>query len=193
MRADDQVPAVTYAHDDPVVVIIGSGAGGGTLAHELCAQGVGVVLIEAGPRFAPQDFINDEWAAYEQLTWRDRRTSSGSSPAVRLFPDTPTWVCKAVGGSTVHWGAVSMRLQAHELRARTVYGAVPGTSLIDWPLDLAELAPYYDRAERNMGVAGTQGLPPLPANNNFKLLAAGARRVGYRAVSLGTLAINARP
>ena len=46
--------------DDSVVVIIGSGAGGGTLANELCQKGIKVVVLEAGAMQSPASFINDE-------------------------------------------------------------------------------------------------------------------------------------
>ena len=190
----DHVAAVTYDDDDDsLVVIIGSGAGGGTLAHELCARGIAVVLLESGPRIEMDAFLNDEWGAYEQLTWTDRRTLSGTSPAAILFPETPTWVVNAVGGSTTHWGGVCMRIQAHEFKARSTYGAIDGASLLDWPVGIEEMAPYYDCAEAKMGVSGTQGIPPLPATNNYKIFAAGARRVGYRDVDHGNLAINPVP
>ncbi len=48
-------------NDDSVVVIIGSGAGGGTLGNELAQKGIDVVILEAGPRIEYEDFINDEW------------------------------------------------------------------------------------------------------------------------------------
>ena len=52
----------TYSQgDDSVVIVVGSGAGGGTLSNELCKQGVKVVLLEAGKRESPATFINDEW------------------------------------------------------------------------------------------------------------------------------------
>ena len=47
-------------NDDGVVVIVGSGAGGGTLGNELAQKGVKVVILEAGPRVEIQDFINNE-------------------------------------------------------------------------------------------------------------------------------------
>ena len=50
--------------DDGVVVVIGSGAGGGTLANELCQKGIKVVLLEAGKRTENQEFVNDEWASF---------------------------------------------------------------------------------------------------------------------------------
>ena len=60
-------------YDDSIVVVIGSGAGGATVAHELCEKGIKVVVLEAGPRFTVDDFHNNELAAYQQLTWADKR------------------------------------------------------------------------------------------------------------------------
>ncbi len=51
-----------------MVVIVGSGAGGGTLANELCRKGVEVVLLEAGKRHTPDDFVNDEWEMFFKLS-----------------------------------------------------------------------------------------------------------------------------
>ena len=98
-------------NDSSVVVIIGSGAGGGTLANELCQKGVDVVVLEAGTRQSTSTFINDEWASFEQLAWRDRRTSSGSWRIATDFPNLPVWVCKTVGGSTTHWSGCSLRMR----------------------------------------------------------------------------------
>ncbi|HEY7043939.1 MAG TPA: hypothetical protein VH419_09760, partial [Nocardioidaceae bacterium] len=88
---------------EPVVVIIGSGAGGGTVAHELTARGIGCVLLEAGPYLTAADYVNDEWAAFSQLAWLDMRTTSGSWRVATDFPNLPAWIVKAVGGSTTHW------------------------------------------------------------------------------------------
>jgi choline dehydrogenase-like flavoprotein len=178
--------------DDGVVVIIGSGAGGGTLANELTQRGVGVVLLEAGKHLTADDFVNDEWAGYEMLSWLDKRTASGTWRVAKDHPDAPSWHCQVVGGTTVHWSACCYRLIEDEMRARTVYGDVPGTTLIDWPITLRELEPYYDRAESKMGVTRTNGLPPLPANNNFKVMYAGAKALGLH-VTTGRHAINAVP
>jgi choline dehydrogenase-like flavoprotein len=51
-------------NDDSVVVIVGSGAGGGTLGNELAQKGVKVVVLEAGKRLDFSDFINDEWPSF---------------------------------------------------------------------------------------------------------------------------------
>ncbi|HYI54517.1 MAG TPA: NAD(P)-binding protein, partial [Microlunatus sp.] len=62
---------------EPVVVIIGSGAGGGTVAYELATRGIRCVVLEAGPYLVADDYENDEWAAFNQMAWLDLRTTSG--------------------------------------------------------------------------------------------------------------------
>ena len=179
--------------DDSVVVIIGSGAGGGTLANELCQKGVPVVLLEAGARQSSASFINDEWGSFGQLAWLDKRTTSGSWRVAKDFPNLPAWICKTVGGTTTHWAGASLRIQAHEFKARTNYGNIDGANLLDWPLTLADLEPYYDRAEKKMGVTRTNGIPGLPGNNNFRVMYAGAQKMGYKTCHTGRMAINSRP
>jgi len=179
--------------DDSVVVIIGSGAGGGTLANELCQKGVKVVVLEAGGTQSNASFINDEWKAFSQLAWLDKRTTSGSWRVAKDFAGLPAWICKTVGGTTTHWAGASLRFQEHEFRARTVYGDIKGANLQDWPLTLRELAPYYGKAEDKMGVTRTHGIPGLPGNNNFKVMYNGATRLGYKEVHTGNMAINSRP
>jgi choline dehydrogenase-like flavoprotein len=191
---DDDVAAVTFEKvDDSLVVIIGSGAGGGTLANELCQKGIDVVVIEAGPRFSENDIENDEWAMYDKLTWRDKRSTTGSSPIAKNFPEAPTWVCKGVGGSTLHWAGMCPRFQDYEFETLSTYGGVPGANILDWPISLEDVAPFYDRAEEKMGVSGTHGIPRLPENNNYKVMSAGASRLGYRQFDTNNLAINTDP
>lgn len=180
-------------NDDSVVVIIGSGAGGGTLGNELAQRGAKVVVLEAGGRHEIADFVNDEWASFTQLAWADTRTTGGSWRVAKDFPNLPAWIVKAVGGSTTHWAGASLRFAAHEFKPRTHYGAIEGANLADWPITLAELEPYYARAEDKMGVTGTNGIPRLPGNNNYKVLAAGAKKLGYKEFHTGNMAINSQP
>jgi choline dehydrogenase-like flavoprotein len=180
-------------NDDSVVVIIGSGAGGGTLANELCQKGIKVVNLEAGKRESPASFINDEWKSFGQLAWTDPRTTSGNWRVAKDFSGLPAWICKTVGGTTTHWAGASLRLQAHEFKAKSTYGEIQGASLLDWPLTLKELEPWYAKAEDKMGVTRTNGIPGLPGNNNFKIMHAGAKKLGYKEVHTGRMAINSRP
>ena len=180
-------------NDDSVVVIVGSGAGGGTLANELCQRGLKVVLLEAGQRQSTATFHNDEWFAFNQLAWLDKRTTSGNWRIAKDFPNLPAWICKTVGGTTVHWAGASLRLKEHEFKTKTIYSDVKGANLLDWPIALAGLEPYYAKAESKMGVTRTNDIPGLPGNNNFKVMYNGATRVGYKTVHTGRMAINSRP
>jgi choline dehydrogenase-like flavoprotein len=179
--------------DDSVVVIIGSGAGGGTLANELCQKGIKVVVLEAGAVQSSETFIQDEWKSFGQLAWLDPRTTSGTWGVAKDFAGLPAWVCKTVGGTTTHWAGASLRFQEHEFKVRTTYGEIKGANLMDWPVTLKELEPYYARAENKMGDTRTNGIPGLPGNNNFKVMYSGATKLGYKEVHTGRMAINSRP
>src|SRR5580698_1005798 len=180
-------------NDDSLVVIVGSGAGGGTLGNELAQKGVKVVILEAGPRTELQDFINNEWESFTQLAWTDMRTTSGNWRVARDFATLPAWIVKSVGGSTVHWAGASLRFDEHEFRIRSAYGNVPGANALDWPITLAEMEPWYAKAEDKMGVTRTNGIPGLPGNNNFRVMEAGAKKLGYKEVHTGRMAINSEP
>ena len=179
--------------DDSVVVVIGSGAGGGVLATDLALKGIKTVCLEAGGRHEIEDFVNDEWGSFAQLAWTDMRTTSGSWRVAKDFANLPAWIVKAVGGSTTHWAGASLRLQDFELKARTTYGEIKGANLLDWPLTLAELEPYYAKAESRMGVTLTNGIAGLPSSNNFKTFEKGAKSLGYKEVHSGRMAVNSAP
>lgn len=180
-------------NDDSVVVVIGSGAGGGTLGSELALKGIDTVILEAGGRHEIEDFENDEWGNFVKISWLDKRTTSGSWRVANDFSGLPAWIVKAVGGSTVHWAGASLRLQEHEFKTRSTYGEVEGANLLDWPITLADLEPYYDKAEDRMGVTRTNGIEGLPGNNNFKVFKAGADALGYKECHTGRMAINSSP
>ncbi len=151
------------------------------------------MLLEAGGRHEIEDFSNDEWGMFGQISWLDKRTTSGSWRVAKDFAGLPAWIVKGVGGSTVHWAGASLRFQEHEFKVKSTYGDVAGANLLDWPISLAEMAPYYDRAEDKMGVTGTHSIPRLPGNNNFRVLAAGAKKLGYKEFHTGNMAINSQP
>lgn len=165
--------------DASVIVVIGSGAGGGTVANELAQKGIDVVCLEAGSRLTLADVVNSPPAMDAKMGWHDKRMGAF------------LWVCKTVGGTTMRWSGVAPRFQEHEFKALSTYGQLDaGTTLIDWPLTLDELAPYYDKAESKMGVSGTQGIPDSAETNNYKVFKAGAKLVGYKQVTSSRMAIN---
>ena len=181
------------ANEESSVVIVGSGAGGGTMAYELTKAGIPCVVLEAGPHLKHEDYVNDEWEAFGQMAWLDGRSTSGSWRISKDFSDLPAWIVKAVGGTTTHWAGATPRFMDYEMKALSTYGNVEGASLLDWPITLDELAPYYDKAEKALGSTHRHGRPPLPANNNYKVFANGAERVGYKYYATGPYATNAEP
>ena len=165
-------------NDASVVVVIGSGAGGGTIANELAQKGIDVVCLEAGKRLALSDVVNEPGLMLQKLGWNDPRKG-------RLIT-----TCKTVGGTTMRWSGITPRIQEHEFKALSTYGQMKITALIDWPITLAELEPYYGKAEEKMGVTGTHGIPPSAETNNYKLLKAGAKKLGYKEYTSTRTAIN---
>ena len=187
--------AAKYSQDDSdVVVIIGSGAGGGTLAHALAKQGIRTVVLEAGKRYEMSDIENDEWAMFNKISWLDKRIATGSWDVARNHPNLPAWIVKAVGGSSVHWAGVALRFRDFEFRMRTENGDIKGANVLDWPISYEELEPWYVKAEQHMGVTGpSTGMPYHQWHNSFKVLATGAQRIGYKEIQSGPMAINTQP
>jgi choline dehydrogenase-like flavoprotein len=174
-------------NDESVVIIIGSGAGGGTLGNELAKKGAKVICLEAGPRLTLNDVKNDVGEMFMKLSWLDKRIGTGQLPA-----GLPAWICKTVGGTTMHWAGASLRFQPHEFKALSTYGKIAGANLLDWPIGYEDLEPYYAMAENKMGTTGTNGRPRLPGNNNYKVLEYGARKIGYKNVHTGNMSVNSR-
>ena len=77
-------------------------------------------------RASRSDIVNDNATMFGGLSWLDKRIGTGEP----LNAGLPLWVCKTVGGTTVHWAGASLRFQDHEFRTRTVYGDIPGANLL---------------------------------------------------------------
>lgn len=180
--------AVFDLNDDSVVVIIGSGAGGGTVGRELATRGIKVVCLEAGPRLTLSDLVNNEPEMFVKLSWLDRRIGQGYAP-----DGMPVWSVKGVGGTTTHWTACCPRLEEFELKSLSTYGELDGCNLADWPIAAEDLATWYERAEDMLGVTGTHGIERLPPSANFKVMEAAARAVGYSNIDTYNMAINSAP
>ena len=127
------------------IVIIGSGAGGATLAHSLRERGAEVLLVERGG-FMPREPAN--WSA--AAVHRDGRYRS---PERRLDADGRLYWPRqyaVVGGNTTVWGACLPRFRVEDFEdLPTRDGVSPA-----WPVSYADLAPYYAVAERLYGVHG---------------------------------------
>jgi choline dehydrogenase-like flavoprotein len=133
------------------VVIIGSGAGGGTVAQALAATGARILILERGGA-VPREAENWSPAA----VWRDLRYRAADQWFDEHGEAFTPYTHYCVGGNTKFWGSVLYRLRREdfgELQHRD--GVSPA-----WPIDYDTLAPYYDRAEVLFGVRGQAGVDP---------------------------------
>ncbi len=175
------IPMQCFADDDPVdFAIVGTGAGGGTLACRLAQRGFRVAAFEAGPFWRPlEDFASDE-EEQEKLYWSEPRISGGADP-IEFGSNNSGW---AVGGSTVHFAMVSLRWRPDWFKRRTLTGWGH-----DWPVDYDEMAPYYRQVEEVLAISGPVHYPwgpprgpyprrPHPLNASALVLARGAEAMG---------------
>lgn len=162
------------------VVIVGSGAAGGTAAWALVKAGLRVAMLETGalrrhlldfPYHEPFPYQDPHRGLKTPLSqsdeYKQRYSLTGSTPEEPYT--TPEkmpydWFrARNVGGRTMFWGRFSNRFNENDFRAYSRDGHGK-----DWPLTYQDLAPYYDRAELFMGVCGEkEGHPDLPDSDNF--------------------------
>jgi choline dehydrogenase-like flavoprotein len=133
------------------VIIIGSGAGGGTLFHRLAPSGRSILLLERGdyvPR-EPENWstraVNVEGRYQTSEHWRDQGGKD-------LHPHTNYWV----GGNTKFYGAALFRLRREDFGELRHHGGVSPA----WPIGYDELEPYYTEAEHLYQVHGERGVDP---------------------------------
>ncbi len=133
------------------LVIIGSGAGGGTVAQALAPSGAGILLLERGG-FVPREPENWDPTA----VWRDLRYRTTEQWLDRDGRPFLPYTHYCVGGNTKFWGSVLYRLRKEDFEAvEHLDGVSPA-----WPIDYATLEPYYARAERLYQVHGAAGDDP---------------------------------
>jgi choline dehydrogenase-like flavoprotein len=177
------------------VVIVGSGAGGGTLAAHLARQGVKVAIVEGGPRVNTRTDFNTHALPFEFAN----RQIPTMRPGKQGFDSERS---RGVGGKTMLWNAVALRFSQRDFKGKTYEGAGE-----DWPVDYGDMAPYYDAIEREVGLCGNrdgledlpdgQFLPPVPLKCSDEILQRAAASFGARIIHVRkatlSVAINARP
>ena len=133
------------------VVIIGSGVGGGCIAHVLAPTGARIVILERGRRMPREDRNWDPEAVYADAAYKsDERWTDGSGRSFR--PGQFYYV----GGHTKVFGATMFRFRREDFCAMEHAGGLSPA----WPIDYDTLEPYYARAERLFGVHGEAGADP---------------------------------
>jgi choline dehydrogenase-like flavoprotein len=174
------------------VLIIGGGTAGGIAARQLARAGLTVVCLEQGrwvdraEAELPGDKPEYELAA--DRPWHpdpNRRQRPEDYPVNVSESDLPIFMYNGVGGSSVLYGACWSRALPSDFRVRTLDGVAD-----DWPLTYAELQPFYEQVDLEMGVSGLGGNPayppgappPLPAHpihRTGQKMAEGMNRLGW--------------
>lgn len=195
--------------ENPDVVVIGSGAGGGVIAKELGEAGLRVVVLEVGKRYRPYDDypthkIDFEVSAADAFGTDDARRDRYTTPRNKPFYYGRV---KGVGGSTLAYHAMNPRFHESDFRVRSEDGVAD-----DWPLSYAELEPYYTRVDHELGVSGPDGpnanpfepprsqpypTPPHGFNLASRMIQHGASKLGLHLVreplAIPTRDWNGRP
>ncbi|AIO31013.1 GMC oxidoreductase family protein [Burkholderia cenocepacia] len=159
LRVGGWSPMRMFRDDDPVdFVIVGTGAGGGTLACKLAEYGYSVVALDAGAWWRPlEEFASDE-AHQRKLFWTDERICDGADPLTLGTNNSG----RAIGGSTVHFAMVSLRFRPEWFRSRSALGYG-----VDWPLDWREMWRYYREVEQALKISGPVRYPWGPPRPRY--------------------------
>jgi len=144
---------------DADVCVVGAGPAGGLVADRLAGE-YEVVVLDAGPRFDPDERLERQEMAIRPAFDRPDVWDVGGERDAHV-PDSGEWFyplnharVKGIGGSTLHWQGMVMRLHEDDFRSGSARGVGP-----DWPISYADLRPYYAAAERELGVSGADDNP----------------------------------
>jgi choline dehydrogenase-like flavoprotein len=133
------------------IIIIGSGAGGGTMAFALAGTGARILILERGD-FVPQE--DENWSA--EAVWKELRYRTREHWLDEQGREFQPYTHYNVGGNTKFWGSVLYRLRREDFEEMLHADGVSPA----WPIDYEALAPYYDRAEQLYKVRGAVGDDP---------------------------------
>ncbi|PQA60458.1 GMC oxidoreductase [Siphonobacter curvatus] len=149
------------------VIIVGSGAGGGMAAYQLSKAGAKVCLLEAGGYYDPAD---PKYITQLKFPWESpRRGASTTRPFGDFDAAWGGWQLEGepysaapgtefhwfrsrmLGGRTNHWGRISLRFGPDDFRRGTLTGIGD-----DWPITYDDVAPYYDKVDKLIGIFGSK-------------------------------------
>lgn len=136
------------------IIIIGTGAGGGTLAHKLAPSGKKILILERGD-FLPREKENwDTRAVFLEGRYKSKEHWFDKNGNI-FHPGIHYWV----GGNTKLYGAALLRMREKDFEALTHYDGISPA----WPISYQDLAAYYTEAEKLYHVHGERGIDPTEA------------------------------
>jgi choline dehydrogenase-like flavoprotein len=156
------------------VIVVGSGAAGGTSAYVLAMEGIKVLMLEAGRNYDPLTetpmFQTPEQAPLRGASTPDKPDGfydatvdggyrvPGEPYTSAEDTDFRWWRARMLGGRTNHWGRISLRMGPYDFKPYSRDGLG-----IDWPIDYDDLAPWYDKTAAMVGICGSnEGLENTP-------------------------------
>ncbi|HJP36547.1 MAG TPA: GMC family oxidoreductase [Gammaproteobacteria bacterium] len=145
--------------------IVGSGAGASPVAATLAGAGYRVAVLEKGPWLTETDFYKDELACCVRRAYKprpdeqphvleDRNEAGDWRAAPTSTSGRDFWNGNCVGGSSNFMSGLFHRLKPADFRLRSTYPPIDNAAVVDWPIDYADLEPYYTRVELEVGVSG---------------------------------------
>jgi choline dehydrogenase-like flavoprotein len=145
------------------VLIIGAGATGSLAALVLAKAGLDVVCLEQGSWVEAKDHphLHADWTWQRRTSWNpdvNKRHHADDYPVKSDSSQILMW--NGVGGSTNVYGAIWPRYRPSDFRKGTEHGLQP-----DWPISYEDLAPFYEAADRLVGVSGLAGDPAMPSRD----------------------------
>ncbi len=142
------------------ICIIGSGAGAGPIAYELCKDGKKVVVLEKGEHYKREDFSKDEIA----FVRRDIVTPNAKDEYHTIVEGDEEYTSyesgwsfnngTIVGGSSNFMSGFFHRLHPDDFRLKSKFGQIKDANIEDWAISYEELEPYYTKVEEVVGVSG---------------------------------------
>jgi len=144
------------------VVVIGSGPSGAVVSHTLATSGIDVLCLEQGDWVSPSDYPANHrmWELVARSHWATQpkaRQNLADYPLGDEFADLSPSMYSAVGGSSVHYGALWPRMTESDFRVRSQDGVAS-----DWPISYDDLVPCYAEVDAFIGVSGLDGDPAYP-------------------------------
>lgn len=201
------------------IIVIGAGAGGGVAAAEFADAGWRVLLVERARAHRAGELRGNHLQGKREQVYDVTAGPGPGNPRVfeRLDGSTVVTpgdadggayglVAMTLGGGTRLWQGMAWRFFPEDFRMAEIYGAPEDSTLVDWPFDYDELAPYYDEVEWELGVSGDANgalsartprsrdlpMPPMPDDETRIRLTASAASLGWTTTAI-PFAINSTP